>query len=389
MTRVLQGLMADMSAKDAIARYASDLTRYLDPEKISEKAIDAVMEALPRCNGAVVMLADEGMKIIMAKGETVEDLSTEQILRDEPSQIGLLLRRFSESESGSSLETISRTEIVINGEKSRSSPFFYRGEKLGKVTSFTAVPSFMPDEKGRPILKAVIAAVSAKSDVFLSKDVEDLRTIAGMMAPALDNAIQHRRVDKLSRTDGLTGLLNHRTFQLVLEGKIARVNRGYDSSLGLIMVDGDRFKNVNDNYGHPVGDEVLVELARRLKATVRSIDAVARYGGEEFAIVLDNVNEKKAGRIAEKMRREIGTRQFDTSAGQLEITASFGYSVLHRKQPSSGEKLIEEADRALYWAKESGRNMVVSYSEIQHEDSIRQNPVPAGEGPMKQEERQW
>jgi diguanylate cyclase (GGDEF)-like protein len=389
MTRVLQGLMADMSAKDAIARYAGNLTRYLNPEKISEKALEAVMEALPRCDGAVVMLADEGMKIAMSKGEAVRDLSTEQILRDEPSQIGLLLRRFPESEVDGTLEATGRAEIVINSEKPRSAPFFYKGEKLGKVTSFTAVPSFMPDEKGKPILKAVIAAVSGKSDAFLSKDVEDLRTIAGMMAPALDNAIQHRRVDRLSRTDGLTGLLNHRTFQLVLEGKITRVNRGYDSSIALIMVDGDRFKNINDTYGHPVGDEVLVELARRLKAGVRSNDAVARYGGEEFAVVLDNVNEKKAGRIAEKMRREIGSRQFNTSAGPIDITASFGLSVLHRKEPSSGEKLIEEADKALYCAKESGRNMVVCYSEISEDESMKHGSVPRKDGPVAREDWQW
>jgi diguanylate cyclase (GGDEF)-like protein len=389
MTHMLQELMTGLSARDAIARYSKNLTQYLDPGKITEKALSGVLEALPDCDGAVVMLAEEGVKIIGSKGDTVKDLSHKQILRDEPSQVGLLLRRFSEWKVGGNFEEIGRAEIVISVEKSKPAPFFYRGEKAGKIISFAAVPSFIPDEEGRPILKAVIAAVSRKRGAFQPKDVESLRTIAGMMAPALDNAIQHHRVNELSRTDGLTELLNQRTFQIVMEGKIKRVKRGYDPSIALIMVDVDHFKNVNDVYGHPVGDEVLVELARRLKGGLRSNDAVARYGGEEFAVVLDNVNEKKAGSIAEKMRKEIGTRHFDTSAGPVDITASFGFSVLHRDHPISGEKLIEEADRALYCAKKSGRNMVVSYPEIMESEPVKNMPVSAGKRPMTREEWQW
>jgi diguanylate cyclase (GGDEF)-like protein len=389
MSRILQDLMADMSAKYAIARYARNLTQYLDPEKIMEKALLAVREALPLCDGAVVMLADEGLSVVRFEGQAVKDLAFHRILRDEPSQVGLLLRRFAETETGNSTDGGYRAEIVINHEKSRPSPFFYRGEKLGRVVSFTAIPSFMPDDKGRLKLKAVIAAVSCQEDAFKPQDVDDLRTLAGMMAPALDNAQQHRRVDELSRTDGLTGLLNHRTFQLVLDGKINRVNRGYDPSLAVVIVDGDHFKKVNDTYGHPVGDEVLVELARRLKADVRSGDAVARYGGEEFAIALDNVDEKTARQITEKMRRAIASEQFQTNAGPVDLTASFGFSVIQGKGGDSREELLEKADRALYHAKESGRNCVVGYCDLVQNKSVSMKTDQVKTRPMNQEEWQW
>lgn len=388
LSRALQKVVVNISAKYAIARYARNLTRHLDPEKITEKVLEAVMEALRRCNGAVVLLADEGLNIIRTRGDAVKDLSLGKILRDEPSQVGLLLRRFAEAEEEGGDGT-NRGEIIINSEKKRPSPYFFRGEKLGKVTSFTAIPSFMPDDKGRLVLKAVIAAVSRERNAFGPEEMEDLRTLAGMMAPALDNALQHRKVDQLSRTDDLTGLLNRRTFQIVLDGKIRRVIRGYDSSIALIMVDGDRFKNVNDEYGHPVGDEVLVELARRLKGGIRSNDAVARFGGEEFTVVLDNVDERKTRRIAEKLRKDIGTRCFETSVGDLNVTASFGFAVLHGKGPHSREQLLEWADRALYYAKESGRDRVVAFADIEGKGSVDREPLTEKAGTVAGEEKRW
>jgi diguanylate cyclase (GGDEF)-like protein len=389
MSYVLHKVTVDKSAKDAISRYVENLTRSLDPERITERTIEAVMDAYPNCGGAVVMQEDDGLSIVCSAGEAVKDLSSQKILRDEPSQIGLLLRRFAEAETGDDAFGGYRAGIVIDHEMTRPSPFFYRGERLGKIVSFIAIPSFMPDEKGRLILKAVIAAVSCHKDPVKAKEVEDLRTIAGMMAPALDNALQHRRVNELSRTDGLTGLLNHKTFQIVLDGKINRVNRGYDPSLAVIMVDGDHFKNVNDTYGHPVGDEVLVELARRLKAGVRVGDAVARYGGEEFAIALDNVDEKTARQITEKMRKAIASKQFHTNAGPVDMTASFGFSVIRGKGGDSKEELLEKADRALYYAKESGRNCVVGYGDLLESESPKIKSTQTKTGSMNQEEWQW
>ncbi len=375
---VLQRMTTDMSVKDAIARYARSLTRSLKPEIIAEETLKAMMEALPKCDGAVVLLYDEALSVVALAGDLLSGLKDTRILRDEPSQMGLLIRRFAELEGASTGNGVNQAEILIHYEQARKSPFFHKGEKLGRIISFAAIPCYMGKEDGKTSLMAAIVAVSRQAEAFEREEVEDLRTLAGMMAPALDNAIQHRKVDDLSRTDGLTGLLNHRTFQIILDGKINSMGR-YGQSMGVIMVDADRFKRVNDTYGHPVGDEVLVELAGRLKALVRKNDAVARYGGEEFAVVLDSVGEKNARSIAGKMRKAIASRPFSTTAGQLTITASFGFSVLRKDDATTKREFLDQADKALYHAKENGRNRVVSYREIEG-TSAERNPHARADG---------
>ena len=359
----LQKLTTEMSSRDAISRYARGLTQSLDSKDIAEMALEAVLDAVPKCDGAVVMLYDKDLSVVASKGDLVERLGKEKVLRDETSQIGLLLRRFAELESGEGLGDAQGAEIVITHKQAKKYPFFRKGEQLGDIISFAAIPCYMGE--GGTSLKAAIAVVSSMANAFGQEELEELRTIAGMMAPALDNAVQHKQVAELSRTDGLTGLLNHRIFHIVLEGKMNHLVRGNFKSLAVIMVDADHFKKVNDSYGHPVGDEVLVELARRLKTGVRKNDAVARYGGEEFAVILDNAGEKETRDIAEKMRHSIRSRPFSTSAGRISVTASFGFTVLTGPAGMDGKELLDQADQALYRAKERGRDRIVSYRDIE------------------------
>jgi diguanylate cyclase (GGDEF)-like protein len=340
-----------------------------------------MMEAVPNCEGAAVLLYNEEEKLLKVEavsGELTGRLTETRILRDEPSQMGLLLRRFNEIESSGETNGASQAEILISYVQAKKSPFFYKGEKVGNVISFAAIPCFMGEGDGKNSLKAAIVAVSSRAGAFEREDVEDLRTLAGMMAPALDNAVQHRKVDDLSRTDGLTGLLNHRTFQVIFDGKINSMGR-YGKSMAVVMVDADKFKTVNDTYGHSVGDEVLVELSKRLKALVRKNDAVARYGGEEFAVVLDSVDEENARIIAEKMRKAISSKPFATASGALPITASFGFSILRKDETTTKREFLDQADQALYHAKENGRNRVVSFREVR-DASANSSPHTMTEG---------
>ena len=386
----LQKLTKEVSSRDAISRYARKLTGSLIPKDIATMALEAIVDAVPECDGAVVMLYEDGLSIVASDGDLLERLDSERIQREESSHMGLLLRRFAEFEAGKGAGEAPLAEIVIDKEQPRKTPFFSKNEKLGEFRSFAAIPSYMAGTE-KP-LKGAIAVVSSKADFFKKYErddvLEELRTIAGMMAPALDNAIQHKIVNEQSRTDGLTGLLNRRTFQIILDGKISNVTRGYFKSTAIIMVDGDKFKNVNDTYGHPVGDEVLIEIARRLKAGVRKNDAVARYGGEEFAIVLDNAGEKEAREISEKMRQAIRTEAFTTTAGKIRITASFGFSVLSGTEGISNKELLEQADRALYLAKETGRDRVVGFSDIES-SGVNFEPVAARNAAASQEDKTW
>ncbi|MEM9972475.1 MAG: GGDEF domain-containing protein, partial [Pseudomonadota bacterium] len=139
-----------------------------------------------------------------------------------------------------------------------------------------------------------------------------------------------------------------------------------------MIVDIDHFKRINDTHGHAAGDAVLVEVARRMKDNLRTIDMVARYGGEEFLVVLPGTELSKAGPAADRLRRMIGSVPVDIEGGKrVRVTVSIGVSVCSpddfetEKQPvfshrtdEQVKRLIEAADRALYLAKETGRNRV-------------------------------
>jgi len=157
--------------------------------------------------------------------------------------------------------------------------------------------------------------------------------------------------------DGLTGLLNRSSILATLDTEIARASRG-GLPLSVLMVDLDRFKSINDTYGHLAGDAVLREAARRLKSAARRYDAVGRYGGEEFLIVLPGCDAADAVAQAERMREAIATTPIDTPTQPVVVTASLGVACSAHCAP---ETLVRDADDALYEAKTQGRNRVVAH----------------------------
>jgi len=172
------------------------------------------------------------------------------------------------------------------------------------------------------------------------------------------------KLEHMARTDGLTGLLNHRAFQKSLEAEIRRAERT-GSPVTLIMLDVDHFKLYNDSHGHPAGDKVLVTLARLLEENLRTSDIVARYGGEEFSVILVDTTAEQARDVAEKLRATVASHVFELPDGgekAVRVTISLGLaSCPLDARMATG--LISMADQALYLAKEAGRNLVVSCNE--------------------------
>ena len=155
---------------------------------------------------------------------------------------------------------------------------------------------------------------------------------------------------QLARTDSLTGALNRRGFQEQLEREAAR-NQGRDCRLALVLIDLDHFKRVNDRFGHPAGDQVLVEFSQLLSEMVRTTDALGRWGGEEFVILMRRAAPGEALFLADRLRRAIEEHTFAVIG---ELTASFGVAELGAEEDLQG--LVLQADEALYRAKSSGRN---------------------------------
>ena len=166
------------------------------------------------------------------------------------------------------------------------------------------------------------------------------------------------KLDILAKTDPLTGIFNRRHFAELVQMDMERARRFNENSY-IILMDIDHFKNVNDTYGHSTGDKVLIEIARRMKETIRTYDILARYGGEEFIIYMPNTDSSGAAVIAERLRLKLCDNPCEFTEARVNITASFGVA----KITESGiEKAIYHADLALYRAKEEGRNRVIFHT---------------------------
>jgi two-component system, cell cycle response regulator len=189
---------------------------------------------------------------------------------------------------------------------------------------------------------------------FDAHDLETVRSFASQAAVAIDNVLLHQEAQRLSVTDALTGLGNYRSFQQILSREIERAAR-FERSLGLLMLDLDLFKSVNDVHGHQVGNAVLVEVAERLRTEVREVDVVARYGGEEFAVILPESDSDGSGHTAERICRAMRARPFAVGDLELTVTVSIGVAVFPRHGQSGGA-LVRAADEALYAAKAGGRD---------------------------------
>jgi diguanylate cyclase (GGDEF)-like protein len=181
--------------------------------------------------------------------------------------------------------------------------------------------------------------------------------MAELVALAVGNAADRRRLAAQASTDSLTGLANHRTFQERLRAEAARaVRRG--SPLSLMLIDLDRFKQVNDSLGHPEGDGVLVAVAQRMRSAARASDLVARVGGEEFALLLPDTRSDETMVVAERLRSQVAAGP----VGPIDhLTISIGVCDLDAAGGDPGD-LYGHADAALYRAKRLGRNMSLCWS---------------------------
>jgi len=197
--------------------------------------------------------------------------------------------------------------------------------------------------------------------------LDDLQTLANLAAVAVERARLHERIKLLADQDGLTGLVNRRRLDEVAQTLFLEC-RQHGEDLSLLLLDVDRFKEVNDRQGHLAGDDLLRGLARLVTDRVRRGDLAARFGGDELAIILPHAGGDEALRVAEDLARAVRGTDFAPTGGPggaddtppLRATVSIGVATAH-PGCASHTQLLAEADRALYQAKESGRDRVELY----------------------------
>ncbi len=236
-------------------------------------------------------------------------------------------------------------------------PVFTRSIPVRGVESLITLPLLA----GGEVIGSLVLA-SKKTRAYGADVREMLSVIAKQVAICMQNALMYSEMETMATTDGLTGLTNHRTFKARSRELLERAAR-YEHQASVLLCDVDHFKSVNDTHGHPLGDEVLRRVARVLDSAVRRIDITARYGGEEFAIVLEATGHEGAINLAERIRQDVARLRIPSDKGTFAVTMSIGVA----SYPDHGmtlSELVLQADAALYEAKETGRNRVVSAAEL-------------------------
>ncbi len=224
------------------------------------------------------------------------------------------------------------------------------------------VPLIRRDDQAGVDLKGLLALGRRIVKLpYSESELNFMGLLADMIAISFHNAQLHRR----SIVDALTQVYSRGHFDMHLVMEVARADRYTRQQPGdeirvvsLILADIDHFKKINDNYGHPVGDAALRAIAAALKDGIRKSDVIARYGGEEFALVAPETKKEEGYNLAERLRKKIGSLTIDTPKGPISVSASFGVAA-YPGDARDTRSLVAAADRALYRAKEAGRNRVV------------------------------
>lgn len=216
---------------------------------------------------------------------------------------------------------------------------------------------------GRDQQGDIITGLSAGADDYITKPYSYLELKVRLQNGERIIELEDNRLE-LASYDSLTKLWNRNKILEFFKEELERCRRE-NQSTGLIMVDIDLFKRVNDNYGHFIGDRVLIEVSRRLKKSIRKYDKIGRYGGDEMLIVLPDCSQVNVKKIAERLRQGVSEEKIETGKVSLKVTISAGGTSSDISSLASGDDLIQISDLAMYSAKKKGRNCVVILDSLQ------------------------
>lgn len=246
-------------------------------------------------------------------------------------------------------------EVMTEATGARGGRLVEGGEELGWIGDVKRSDEALPLELGSGEAVAPTLLLYPPDEGFTLETQELAEWLASQAAIALENARLHHVVQRQAITDELTGLVNRRRFIEALHAEVER-SETQGAPLCLVLADLDDFKQVNDRWGHPAGDEVLRAFAQLIRDELRDVDTPGRLGGEEFAVLLPDTELPDAAVVAERTRRALNKLQPTFSDAPLAQTASFGLAQLEPNE--TGDELMQRADAALYRAKAEGKNRV-------------------------------
>ena len=322
---LISSFASSLRMLDDIKTFTAIFSSQLDLHALSEYALDRVMKGTNADAGAL-LLEQEG-EVVVLHSFGIREAQT-------LSHDAHILRAFSKGESFSLAHP---EEVIVESTLTQFRP----KEVIVEPVKFKNVP--------------IAVILLAKSEPFQAETVRQLSIFTQSLAVAMHNALEHEQLQKLAALDPLTGILNRRFGMVRLREEYSRsVRRGVP--LAVMMFDIDHFKQVNDTYGHVVGDRVLRNIANQIRQGMREGDILLRYGGEEFMVILPGANKEDALAIAERVRHIVRDNVTMFGENQICVTISVGLDSMPESSVAGETELIANADEALYRSKNSGRD---------------------------------
>jgi diguanylate cyclase (GGDEF)-like protein len=316
----------------AVNRIATAIRKSLELNSILQTTVDEVGRTL-KAEYCALRIAGEGDNESLTHYRFREDLESPETIEPE---------LLADLEAYSVRLAVHRKSHIMDGQDSARSG----------VTNLHPV-AVMPLSYQKRFMGVLVVRSDDVTRVWRESEILLLRTVADQVTVAVNHARLFAQVQRQAMTDGLTGCHNRRAFEGQVERDLHMATR-LNHPLALILLDIDKFKSVNDTYGHDAGDIVLRTLANTLREELRRVDTAARLGGEEFAILLPQADLVGALAVAERIRQKVECMEIP-KVGR--VTASFGVATFPF-HGSQRDQLVDTADRALYLAKQTGRNRV-------------------------------
>lgn len=320
-------LSSSLQLEMQIRSYTRMLTTHLEVEALCQNALSSLLELFHIDGGAVLVEVKGSLKLLGSSGlANGEDLGKN-------AQVLEALSRLKRKRIDIPVEA--QIDGVVAKFRPRTVllfPVIYKGIGMGVVILVAKQP--------------ISHDVEQNLDLFISS-----------LALALHNAVTHDQIQRLAAIDPLTGVYNRRFGLTRLREEFIRSVK-QNTALGVLVIDIDHFKNVNDTYGHTVGDRVLQGIASSARSQLREGDLLIRLGGDEFMVVLLGASGTDVLDVGEAIRRTVSERTTNWGEQQIKVTVSIGGASLATVDAKDEQELIEAADKALYQVKESGRNRV-------------------------------
>ncbi len=335
--RAMEEAQRRAEESETLRRAGVAITETLNLQEATTRLLEQLAFVLPHDSASVQLLREGALEIINSEG-----------LPNPSAVIGMRFPVTADNPNAIVYQT--RQPYLLNEADKVHAEF--NKPPHNHIRSWLGVPLIVRNE-----FIGLLAIDSHEPFHFTPDNIELVNVFAGQVAVAIENARLFDEVQRLAITDGLTGLHNRRHFLELAQTEFERARR-YKRNLSAMIFDIDYFKQINDTYGHPIGDQVLCAIATICTDKLREADPIGRYGGEEFIALIVETPSSVALKVGERLRQEVENLTVHTEKGDLKVTVSIGIADLNEMTPNL-ETLINRADQAMYVAKHKGRNRVM------------------------------